>query len=227
MNFDEILKKLPESIQKSLTDDQKEAIKKALTPEVLESIAKIFTDAEKLPDVQKALKTAEEKNTSLQSDIDELKKNAPKPEEDIYKGLPEAIVKQLKDNATQIAKMESDIKKRDFVAKIPVFKSLPIQQDTFGDLLFKIAEAAGDDAYKDLSAVLKAADEGMSKAGIFTEIGSNNNDTSNDGVEKRAEDMAQEIRKRQPELTIEQALDKVWTENPNMWKEYMSERGGN
>lgn len=98
--------------------------------------------------------------------------------EDIYKGLPEAVVKMLKDSAeqnkqmaSQIAKMRDEQDSKEFIAKAATLCSnLGVSAEEFGPVLKSINAANPELAVK-VEAVLKAANEAVAKGDLFTEAG--------------------------------------------------------
>jgi len=98
--------------------------------------------------------------------------------EDIYKGLPEAVVKMLKDSAEQnkqmagqIAKMRDEQDSKEFIAKAATLCSnLGVSAEEFGPILKSINAANPELAVK-VEAVLKAANEAVAKGDLFTEAG--------------------------------------------------------
>lgn len=106
-------------------------------------------------------------------------KAAPAPEtEDIYKGLPEAVAKMLKETteqnrtmAEQIAKMRDEQDTKEFVAKAADLTSnLGVKAEEFGPVL-KSINAANPELATKIEAVLKAANEAVAKGDLFKEAG--------------------------------------------------------
>lgn len=102
--------------------------------------------------------------------------------EDIFKGLPEGIVKMLKDQAEalkasneQIAKMRDADDTKTFVAKAAELTSnLGVKADEFGPVL-KSINAANPELATKVEAVLKAANEAVAKGDLFKESGAEGN----------------------------------------------------
>jgi len=104
--------------------------------------------------------------------------------DDIFKGLPEVVIKMLKDTqeqnkvmveqnkqlAGQIAKMADDNLTKDYVAKAGEFDQLGVKPEEFGTVLKSIATISPE-SYAKIESVLKAANEAIAKGGLFTELG--------------------------------------------------------
>jgi len=111
----------------------------------------------------------------------EVAKSAPKGtpvEEDIFKGLPEAVAKMLQeqnvklaDANEKIAKMRDESETKIFIAKAAELTSnLGVVAEEFGPVL-KSINAANPELAAKVEAVLKTANETVKKGNLFTEIG--------------------------------------------------------
>lgn len=105
-------------------------------------------------------------------------------QEDIYKGLPEAVAKMLKDQQEQIkaaneqiAKMRDEDDTKVYIAKAAEFTSnLGVKATELGPVL-KSINAASPELSEKIEAVLKAANEAVAKGDLFKEAGAETHDT--------------------------------------------------
>jgi len=135
------------------------------------------------PDVQAYI-------TELEGKIAKAAPASTEPE-DIYKGLPEAVAKMLKEQTAQlqsanvqIAKMRDESDTKVFIAKAAEFTSnLGVSAEEFGPVLKSINAASPELATK-IEAVLKAANEAVAKGDLFKEAGAEAGSTNPTGVAK-------------------------------------------
>jgi hypothetical protein len=138
--------------------------------------------------------------------------------EDIYKGLPEAVVKILKDTTTQnkqlaeqVAKMADEKLTTEYVAKASQFDKLGIKAEEFGTVLKSIASVSPE-AYTKVEAVLKAANEAIAKGALFTELGSSSGETmavSKDDAWAQITELANARVTKGDDKTLAQAIESV------------------
>jgi hypothetical protein len=148
--------------------------------------------------------------------------------EDIKPAL-ESLWKEHEDTAKKAQELEAQIKKaenekvtKEYIEKAATYKNLAIKADEFGPVLKAIA-LANPDEYAKVEAVLKAADVALSKGGLFAEIGSAGGGepaTAWGKIEKSAEAMA-----TKDKITKAAAVSKIIEENPNLYDEYLNEKG--
>lgn len=129
------------------------------------------------------------------------------------------------EEAETIAKRERDIRlAREYVEKASGYRHLPVNPEEFGQVLKAIDESLDEEQRELLEKALKAADETVANAGVFDEIGKR----GAAGYEpiSKAEARAEEIRKESDgEMTKEEALAKVYEEDPSLYDEYTTEKG--
>lgn len=196
---EEIIKNLPEEVRKEL---------------------------EKIEELEKKAARVEE----LEKKVEELQKSTQTSgsEEDILKGLPEPVRKMVEEankraeEAEEIAKAERETRlKQEYIAKAKQLSALGIKPEEFGLVLKKVAEACPEE-YVKLEAVLKAANNAIETSGLFKAYGSNGEGEGSsawDRIVKKAE----EVRKSDPNMTLESAISKVMHENPQLYEEYRKE----
>lgn len=167
----------------------------------------------KLAEVIKFEQLPEEVRKQLE-EVEELKKKAAEAEE----------LRKRVEEAEALAKAEREERiKREYISKAASFQALPIKPEEFGLVMKALAEKDPEN-YAKVEAVLKAADEAIVKAGLFAEIGRSGN-TAGSAVQK-AEALACEMIQKNAGMTKEQALAKVWVENPELYAEYEKEMKG-
>ncbi len=134
--------------------------------------------------------------------------------DNIYKGLHPAVATELEElkkfkQAAEDRELSDIAKKYAIIGKkeeelVPLFKSL---------------KAAGGTAYKDMIAVLDQAVETVEKSGAFSEIGKSGHNSNISGEAwTEAEAKATELRKSKTGLSMAQALDEVFINNPELAK---------
>jgi len=153
-------------------------------------------------------------------------------DDDVLKGLPEAVRKMVEDSqkraeeAEKIAKqVQDEALTREYVTKAQAFTNLTMDVEKVGPVLKRIASASAED-YAEVEAILKAANELVSKNTlIMKELGSGSSDAGGDAWAK-IEAQAQElVTKSADGLTKEQAILKVLRDNPDLYTEYQKELG--
>ena len=134
--------------------------------------------------------------------------------DNIYKGLHPVVATELEElkkfkQAAEDRELSDIAKKYAIIGKkeeelVPLFKSL---------------KAAGGTAYKDMIAVLDQAVETVEKSGAFSEIGKSGHNSNISGEAwTEAEAKATELRKSKTGLSMAQALDEVFINNPELAK---------
>ncbi len=134
--------------------------------------------------------------------------------DNIYKGLHPAVAAELEElkKFKQVAEDRelSDIAKKYAIIGKKEEELVP---------LFKSLKAAGGTAYKDMIAVLDQAVETVEKSGAFSEIGKSGHNSNISGEAwTEAEAKATELRKSKTGLSMAQALDEVFINNPELAK---------
>lgn len=150
------------------------------------------------------------------------KKEVKKEEEDIFKGLPEAIVKEIQDNRARIAKMEDETSTREYVAKAAEV-TLIGKADEVGDLLKSIAKHSTDLATKVFD-LFKTASVRIKEGDLLKEIGKQSDDSNAATAYDKIVAKAAELRKAHPELTEAKAFTKVYDEDAELRAAYLKER---
>lgn len=151
-------------------------------------------------------------------------------EQKMLKALPaemrDRFEKMEADNKAQAEKLQKAIDDRlDDQARTDaatMFKSVAIDADTFGPQLRHLA-LINADLHKSVVTALKAADNQLETAGIFSTVGKNGGGAST--AEETLKAKAAELRTANPELTAEGAFAKACSENSDLLKQYYEETG--
>lgn len=213
---EEVLKSLPGTVQAEILKLQQQA---DLAAQLTTQVQQLTTDNGNLT---KRVKELEDANEVLE------KKLNPPSEEELLKSLPESLrkmfedAKKIADDAQAVAKAEKDARlNAEFISKAKELNSLTVDPEAFGPLLKRASEVMAAADFEALMQVFKAADAQLKEAGLFKEHGRNSDGGGGD-VLKRAQALADELKKNNPTLTIEQALTKVWEQNPDLYSQYSS-----
>lgn len=132
------------------------------------------------------------------------------------------IEKQTKDLAEvqEIAKTERNLRlDREFVSKAATLPMLGDDKAALAGLLRRASEALSAEDNTVLDTVLKAANTQIAQGNLFANFGKGGGETT---ISKSVKAMAVEIRKADPNLTIEQAEAKVYEENPDLFTQAMT-----
>ena len=176
---------------------------------------------------------AEAAKAKAEAEIAKQATPPPKPPEaeELTKGMTfeqreafESLRKQTEDNAQVIAKMRDEAEERDAIRKVEKsWPTLPVKAADFGPVYRKIAKALADDA--DGLAVIEKI---LGSYGQMAEIA-----TSSVGraaiygvgdAETQAEAQAKQLRQAHPSLSADQAIVKVYEQNPELYTQYLRER---
>lgn len=165
--------------------------------------------------VQEAVETATE--AAVEEAVETARAEAAdeEPAEDVEKAnLPEDVRKRLETQEAELATLKKAARTTEFVTKA---ERLPILGGTVeerADLLMKVAD--GDtEAFQALEAQLVAAQSQADRSDLFKAVGKDGEgDTSVDSeIRKRADD----LRKADPAMTMEQAFVKAYRDNPTAY----------
>lgn len=200
----------------------------------------------KVADVTKALDTEKQAAGVLRGENEKLKKQLEETTakaEELKKAAdkdkdPMAILKaqmsdevrkafeeserQNKANAERIAKMETETAITKCKNELATFANLSIDIEKTAPVLHKMKGALTADELAIIQTVFKAADEGMAR--LYKEHGDNNVIDMAGDVMKKANVLAEEIRKSDPKLSLEAARARVWQQHPELRKELDASR---
>lgn len=199
---------------------KKEDIKKK--DEVIEDVK---DDAKK---EEKKEETKVEKKEEIKVESSEDLIEAINKMEDLPEGFKSVVQKMMDENKElkeKIEKAERERIRKEFVEKAKEFENLAVEPEEFGITLMEISEKAPK-AYEEITKVLKAADNSLKNAGLFAEIGSEARDEGVMDAWSKIEKAAEEVSKKE-NITLAEAVKMVLEERPELYREYMDERGGN
>ena len=147
--------------------------------------------------------------------------------EGVSKAEIEAMQKRLEDaekRATEaderVAKLETERRTAEFVKRAEGYASIPVEAPKFGPILMKAADALTDEERDELYRVLDAANEAARVGKLFSEAG---NDMPEGSARAQVTAKAEEIRKADPKLTLEQAKRQVYRDNPELAEQEAAE----
>lgn len=202
------------SINDKETDDMGVQINKSeLAPEVVQYIEELESENDEL---SKALLEADDASIAKSDEAELLAKADP-----AVRRLIEAQNARLVE-AENIAKAEKDARlEREFIAKAETLPNVGEDRSEFGGLLRRISESISKEDAEALDKVLTAANVAIEKSALFGEKGRAGEHTISASAQAAAED----IRKADPTLTIEQAQARAFEQNPDLFAEALNEEG--
>ena len=145
------------------------------------------------------------KDTQAVEDVEKAQAELAKRVEDMEKRAVEA--------ETRVQKLEVEKRQAVYIEKVRTMSHLPIEADTFGPVLCKIADALSADEMVEVERVLAAANEAHRTGALFAEVGKGGD--PGDAVTKVAALVAT-TKQADPTLTAEQAAARVYKQNPDL-----------
>lgn len=204
-----------------------------LDPEVVAYIDGLESEVETLT---KAAEAETEKVTGLETKVtsleDQITKMVPK-DADTADAISKAalekadpairamIEKQAADlaEATTIAKAEREARLGQvYLSKAQALPMITEAPADLAGLLRRMADALPEEDVTKMETILKAANAQITASSVFDSFGVGGGDTT---VSKSVEAQAEEIRKADPSLSIEQAQAKVYADNPDLFAQAM------
>lgn len=173
------------------------------------------------------IKVLEGENAAL------TKQLAPEPtEEDFLKAMPEALRKRWEENerqtkeALETAKVEKEKReRREYIEKVAPYKPLGLVADDDWELLQAIDKMEPKPRVR-LLQVLKSAAEAFRQSALFTPLGSSRPSAGGGNAWAQAEALAVELVAKGQAKTKEQAITKVFQDNPELRQQYAAEKRG-
>lgn len=195
--------------------DMEEKIKK-LTEELEKTKAEL--------DKSKKMKKADE--TEEVETVDSLIKSAPEPLRkmlaDLEQEKSDALAKAAQ--AEEVLKSERTTRANaEAVEKAKAWKFLSLDAEKVGPALRQLAEVDAELA-KSVEEALTSVNAQAESANIFAEIGKSANPTTGNAYEQLTS-MAKSATETNNGLTFEQAFANVVTSNPDLYAQYLSEKG--
>jgi GrpB-like predicted nucleotidyltransferase (UPF0157 family) len=223
MNFEELLKSLPQD-QQDLINAELDKAKKEMPADMKANMDAMLEEKKKAEEKATA---AEATCKSLQTELDTIKKSNEPNEEEILKSMPENIRKAYEDMKAKTAAQEAIVKvleeekvTKAYQEKASVFKSIPAKTEDLATMLKSIGKV--DKALVDqVENLLKATDELLAKSVLMGEQGKPGDGGSGDALlqlNKKAEDIA-----KSEKVSKEVAFSKALKENPELYKAYLND----
>ena len=199
-------------------------------------------DAKKMSydDMKKKIKELEDELDKAKKKLAKTKEEEMKKEDDIsslIKEAPEAVRKALE----EMEKSAADAKKRvteieevlkaersaradeEAVEKAKAWKYLGLEADKVGPALRKLAEVDSDLA-KSVEEALSSVNAQAESANIFAEIGKSANPATGNAYDQLTS-LAKSATESKKGVTFEQAFSEAVLANPDLYKQYLSEKG--
>lgn len=188
-------------------------------PEELKKAQEALAAAQKqVEELTKEVETLKSEKSILSEEVEKLKKD--ENEDPIYKGLPEPVVKKMKEQEAAIAKMQDDNLTQSCITKAAAIPAVGASEE-LGSLLKEISKK--DSALADkVFDVLKVADERIKKGGLFKEMGASGDNEDATAIDKI--NSAAKAYQKEHGVTFEKAFDHVYSTNTELRKAYNAER---
>ena len=205
----------------TLPKESFEALAKELKVEVKDM-------AETLPDNLKKMALGEEPELNNNPDNKEEPVSLSKEAEAIEKKLDTKYGEVIKGLQTTNEALTTDLKKERDVRVLKEFEEMAGGFGYKGEKKAEIAktlmsakENMDEANYKTIEETLKKSGELLTNSALFKELGSSEGGETNS--EDEADKKAAALRKADPKLTKEQALDEVYKAHPELYKQYLDE----
>lgn len=223
-----------EDIMKALTPEQQAVvnaeIEKAKTACAEESKAALDKAAEDLKAAEDAKTLAEQEKENAMSELNKMKQEANKSEEDILKNVDPAVRAILEKSRAQAAAAEAAVRKMkeeqdtaEAIAKAKELPNLGTGEEELSSVL-KSLKATDEKLFNTVFGIMKSADAVIAKGAAFEEKGTSQEGNGN--IQKAAdawakiETAAAEIAKSR-NITKEAAVSVVIEEQPDLYRSYL------
>ena len=194
-----------------------------------EKIKKLTEELEKTKEeLDKAKKMNKAEDTVEVETADSLMKSAPEPLRKMFANMEQEKADALAKAATaeEVLKTERTTRANaESVEKAKAWKFLSLDADKIGPALRQLAEVDADLA-KSVEEALTSVNAQAESANIFAEIGKSANPTSGNAYEQLTS-MAKSATESKSGLTFEQAFSTAVLSNPDLYEQYLSEKGAN
>lgn len=187
-----------------------------------------------LATLTKRVEAADARVQELEGENAALKKQLePEPtEEDFLKAMPEAMRKRWEANerqtkeALETARVEKEKReRREYIEKVAAYKPLGLVADDDWELLQAVDKMDVKPRTR-LLQVLKSACEVIKQSSLFSNLGSNRPSHGGGTAWAQAEALALELVAKGQAKTKEQAISKVFEDNPDLRQQYQAEKRG-
>jgi len=208
-----------------MSDDEKEKMSygdmEAKLKQMTEELEKTKAELEKTKGKMK-----KEDEVEKDDSVDSLIKSAPEPLRKMLASLEQektdALAKAA--NAEEVLKSERTTRAdAEAVAKAKAWNFLSLDAEKIGPALRQLAEVDADLA-KSVEDALTSVNAQAESANIFAEIGKSANPTSGNAYEQLTS-MAKSATETTNGLTFEQAFSSAVSSNPDLYQQYLNEKG--
>jgi len=222
-----------EDKEKAMFEDEKEKAmhededkKKMSYNDMMKKIKELEEELDKANKKLEKMKIKDDEMKKEENDITSLIKEAPEP---IRKALEE-MEKSASDAKKRVAEIEEVLKAErtaradeEAVEKAKAWSFLGLEADKVGPALRKLAEVDSDLA-KSVEEALSSVNAQAESANIFAEIGKSGNPASGNAYDQLTS-MAKSATESKKGVTFEQAFSEAVLANPDLYKQYLSEKG--
>jgi len=216
-------KALPEEEKTKGMYDGEDKKKKMSYDDMMKKIAELEDELDK---AKKKLAKTKEEEMKKEDDITSLIKEAPEP---IRKALEE-MEKSAADAKKRVTEIEEVLKAErnaradeEAVEMAKAWKYLGLEAEKVGPALRKLAEVDSDLA-KSVQEALTSVNAQAESANIFAEIGKSANPATGNAYEQLTS-LAKSATESKKGVTFEQAFSEAVLANPDLYKQYLSEKG--
>ena len=172
------------------------------------------------------MKKKDEDEVEKEDSVDSLIKSAPEPLRKMLASLEQEKTDALAKAAETEEVLKSERTTRanaEAIAKAKAWNFLSLDAEKIGPALRQLAEVDADLA-KSVEEAFASVNAQAESANIFAEIGKSSNPTSGNAYEQLTS-MAKSASEGKSGLTFEQAFSDAVTSNPDLYNQYLSEKG--
>lgn len=216
-------KVMPEEEKEKGMHDGEDKKKKMSYDDMMKKIAELEDELDK---AKKKLAKTKEEEMKKEDDITSLIKEAPEP---IRKALEE-MEKSAADAKKRVTEIEEVLKAErsaradeEAVEMAKAWKYLGLEAEKVGPALRKLAEVDSDLA-KSVQEALTSVNAQAESANIFAEIGKSANPATGNAYDQLTS-LAKSATESKKGVTFEQAFSEAVLANPDLYKQYLSEKG--
>lgn len=216
-------KRMPEEEKEKSMHDGEDKKKKMSYDDMMKKIAELEDELDK---AKKKLAKTKEEEMKKEDDITSLIKEAPEP---IRKALEE-MEKSAADAKKRVTEIEEVLKAErsaradeEAVEMAKAWKYLGLEAEKVGPALRKLAEVDSDLA-KSVQEALTSVNAQAESANIFAEIGKSANPATGNAYDQLTS-LAKSATESKKGVTFEQAFSEAVLANPDLYKQYLSEKG--
>ena len=181
---------------------------------------------EELEKTKGKMKKKDEDEVEKEDSVDSLIKSAPEPLRKMLASLEQEKTDALAKAAETEEVLKSERTTRanaEAIAKAKAWNFLSLDAEKIGPALRQLAEVDADLA-KSVEEAFASVNAQAESANIFAEIGKSSNPTSGNAYEQLTS-MAKSATEGKSGLTFEQAFSDAVTSNPDLYNQYLSEKG--